>query len=86
MLEFKLIGNYLPALEADDSAGKHDDTCERSILTLGKLHRRGAFRVVVPNMVDATAHRIAAHEPSIAGLQQVGCRTNGRSISGAGRN
>jgi hypothetical protein len=41
---------------------------------VGKLHGTRAFLVVVPHMINPTAHGKAPHQPGIAGLQQVGRR------------
>jgi|ERR1017187_6496956 hypothetical protein len=49
---------------------------EQPILNLRTLHWRTAFRIVVNHGVDPVAHGIAAHQPSIAGLQQFGRRSH----------
>jgi peptidoglycan/LPS O-acetylase OafA/YrhL len=45
---------------------------EQLILSLDGLHGCGAFFIVVSHLVDAAAHGIRPHDPSIAGLQQSG--------------
>src|ERR1039458_2373322 len=52
---------------------------EQSILNFGNLHRRRAFWIVVRHAIDAGAHRIASHQTSIVGPQQVGRRSGSPS-------
>jgi hypothetical protein len=42
------------------------------ILNLCESYRCGTFLVIVRHMVNPSAHGIAPHQPSIAGLQQFG--------------
>src|ERR1039457_3391652 len=49
---------------------------EESTLNLGEFHGCGALRVVVPHMIDPSAHGIATHQPCIEGLQQFGRGTH----------
>jgi hypothetical protein len=44
---------------------------EETWVSLRDIHGCSAFRVVVGHMVDPSAYGIAAHHPSIAGLQQL---------------
>lgn len=39
-------------------------------LTLSDFHGRRAFRVVVSDLIDPCAYRIAPHQPSIVGFQK----------------
>jgi hypothetical protein len=48
---------------------------EQPILNLGDFHGRRASLVVVRDLIDPTAHGIAPHQPSFAGLQQFGRRS-----------
>jgi len=45
---------------------------EKLILTLSKLHGTRTFLVIVPHMVNAIAHWVAAHQASVVGRQQFG--------------
>ena len=38
-------------------------------MSTGKFHGRGTFCVVIRNMVDAAADRVATHDPGIIRLQ-----------------
>jgi hypothetical protein len=49
---------------------------EKPILNPDKLDGYGAFFVVVSHAVDPHVHRIAPHQPGIAGLHQVGRRAD----------
>src|ERR1019366_8198031 len=48
---------------------------KESILNLCKFHWYGALLVVVRHVVHPSADGIAPHQPSIAGFQQIGCRS-----------
>jgi|ERR1039458_975022 hypothetical protein len=52
---------------------------KKPILNLDKLHGRGAFLVIIGDVVDPRAHGKAPHQPSIVGLEQVGCRSGSPS-------
>jgi len=43
-------------------------------LNVCEFHGHGAFFVVVSHVVDPRAYGIAAHQPGVAGLQQIGRR------------
>jgi hypothetical protein len=49
---------------------------EESILNLSEFHGCGAFCIVIHNAVDPSANRIAPHQPSVVGLQQIGSRVH----------
>jgi hypothetical protein len=49
---------------------------EEPILSLCEFHGCGAFFVVVSHAIDPRADRIAPHQPSIVGLQQIGRRSH----------
>jgi len=46
---------------------------EQATLFFSGFDRSGAFLVIVRDMVDAVAHRIATHRQRIIGFQQFGC-------------
>jgi hypothetical protein len=48
---------------------------EQPILSLCEFHGRGAFFVVVSDVIDPSAYGIASHQPSIGRLQQIGRRS-----------
>jgi hypothetical protein len=54
----------------------HGLQLEESILNQGEFHGRRAFPVVVGHVVDASAHRIAAHPASIESPQHFRRRTH----------
>ena len=43
---------------------------EKPILGFGDVQRSRALFVIVPHMIDATAHGVAPHLPAVIGLQQ----------------
>jgi hypothetical protein len=45
---------------------------EKAVLNFGRLHEPGAFFVIMSHVINPVAYGIAAHQPSIAGPQQVG--------------
>jgi hypothetical protein len=45
---------------------------EQPILNLDKLHGRGAFLIIVPDMIDPRADWIAPHQPSVIEFHRVG--------------
>jgi hypothetical protein len=49
---------------------------EESSLSVGKFHVHGAFLIIVRHLIDPSAHGIAAHLPSVVGLQRFGGRTH----------
>jgi hypothetical protein len=44
--------------------------CEKPILNLREFHGTGAFLVIIGDVIEPRAHRIASHQPSIVGLHQ----------------
>jgi hypothetical protein len=51
-------------------------TTRKADSDLCEFHGRGAFLIVVGHTVDPRADGIAPHQPSIVGLQQIGCCTH----------
>jgi len=57
---------------SQDEFDEHPRLEEQLTLSLDRLHGCGIFFIVVNHLVDASAHGIRTHDPSIEGFQQLG--------------
>ena len=61
-----------PTSTSINTRDKHGRTLqEQRVLRLGDLHGARAILVIICNVVDPRADRIAPHQPCIVGLQQL---------------
>ena len=58
--------------DLQDEYGEHPSLEEQLTLSLDGFHGCATFFIVVNHLVDASAHGIRSHDPSIAGFQQFG--------------
>jgi len=58
--------------DLQDEYDEHPSLEEQLTLRLDGFHGRGTFFIVVNHLVEASAHGIRTHDPSIAGFQQFG--------------